>query len=58
MKCLVSVTAPFGTSGHVIEIIDALDVEGNMVPSFNEREIPTLIMDDREFDEFALIKTV
>ena len=54
----MSVTAPFGTSGHVIEIIDALDVEGNMVPSFNEREIPTLIMDDREFDEFALIKTV
>ena len=58
MQCLVSVSAPFGAAGNVIEVIDALDVEGNVVPAFNEREIPARIMDDREFDEFALIKTV
>ena len=58
MQRLVSVTAPFGAAGNVIEVINALDVERDVTPAFNEREIPTRIMDDREFDELALIKTV
>ena len=57
MKCLVSVAAPFGTAGNVIEVIDALDVERDVIAAFNEREIPARIMDDGEFDELALIKT-
>jgi hypothetical protein len=42
---LVCVTPPLGSTRHVIEVIDTLDVEGDVVGAFDKSQIAPPILD-------------
>ena len=54
VQMFVCVTTPLGSSGNVIQIINALNLKGHMPPSFNERKIAPWITDFGQVNNPAL----
>lgn len=54
VQIFVCMTAPLGSAGNVIEIINALDLKGHMPASFNERKTAPWITDFGQVNNPAL----
>ena len=50
-------TTAFGAAGDIVEVINPLNIERDMSPTFDESEIATGILDFRKIDEDAGINT-
>src|SRR5688572_10730377 len=55
-KCLVGVPASLRPPGHVIEVIDALDLEGHMPAGFDKCQVSLRVKDLREINQSTLVK--
>jgi hypothetical protein len=55
MQALVRMAAPFCSAGYVVEIINALNVEGYVMAAFNKRQVSARIGNFRQVDDFALM---
>jgi hypothetical protein len=51
----VPVSTPLGASRHVIEIINALDLEGDMPATLNECQVPASVGDPWKINYVALV---
>ena len=49
-------SAPFGTAGHVVKVIGALDVEGNVATALHEGKVATRVGDLWQIDDAAGIE--
>jgi hypothetical protein len=56
VEILVCVTSSLGPTGDIVKIIDAFDVERNVIPAFHESEISPGIAYFRKLDDFAIIE--
>jgi len=53
VQTFVRVAAALGSAGNVVKIINALDLEGYMLPAFNEGKIASRIADLGEVNNLA-----
>lgn len=53
MQILVRVPTALRTTRDIIEVIDTLDLEGNMTIRLDEGQVPTRILDLWQFDDLA-----
>src|ERR1700761_71532 len=51
----MGVTAAFGTARHVVQVVDPLDVEGDVLATFDEGQVAASLVDARERDRVAAI---
>jgi hypothetical protein len=56
VEILVGVASSLGSTGDIVEIIDAFDVERNVIPAFHESEISPGIAYFRKLDDFTIIE--
>ena len=53
----MAVFAPRGTRCYVVKVIDALDLEGNMITALNKAKAASRVSDLRELYEPASVET-
>ena len=54
LQALVRMPAALGAAGNVIQVVDALDLERNMLAALDEGEVATRVGDLGEVDEVAV----
>ena len=54
MQRFMRMPSPLRSARHVVEVINTLDVEGDMLTAFDESEIASRIVDFGEIDDFAI----
>lgn len=53
---LVRMAAALRTARHIVEVIDARDVEGDVIAAFDECQVPARIGDFRQVDDAAVVE--
>jgi hypothetical protein len=53
IEVFVRMASPLGASRDIVEIVDALDVKGDVVATLNKSEVPPRVRDFRQIDESA-----
>lgn len=54
LQFLVGMPAALRPAWHVVKVIDALDVEGNVAAALDEGEVAAGVLDLRQVDDFAV----
>lgn len=54
LECLMSVSRARRASRHVVQIIDALDLEWQMPPAFEKGQIAARVLHLRQVDDLAI----
>ena len=52
----MGVATALGAARHVVEVVDALDVEADMLPAFDEGEVAARVVDARQSHKMAAIQ--
>lgn len=55
MQIFMSMPAPCRTTWHIVEVIDTLNVKGDMIVAFDECQISLCIRDFRQFHDLAVM---
>lgn len=55
VQFLVRMSPALGAAGYVVQVVDALDIERDMLPSFDERQISSGVMNYWKVDSPAKI---